>query len=293
MEIRVLKYFVESAKEESMTKAAAKLHVTQPTLSRQLKELEEELGQKFFVRSNYSIRLTPEGEILYKRAIDILDMVDRTTSEFESMKDFTGGDIYIGCAESEGFSYLAKAFKSLQEKFPQIRLHLYSGNAQTVTERLDKGLLDFAVVVQNVDIVKYDYFDFPSKDVWGLLMRKDSPLISKPVISYEELLQLPLILSRQGFTNEMPEWLRKNESKLNVVATYDLLFNATVLVKEGIGYALSFDKLANTSSDSILCFRPLSPLITSPMRMIWNQKQVLSKAASLLLAELREMNNQL
>ena len=155
MELRVLRYFVEAAKEESMTHAALKLHVTQPTLSKQIKELEEELGQKLFVRGNYSIRLTPEGEILYKRARDILDMVDLTTSEFASMNEFNGGDLYLGCAESEGITLVAKAVKKLQEEYDHLHFHLYSGNAETVCERLDKGLLDFAVVVQNVDLSKY------------------------------------------------------------------------------------------------------------------------------------------
>lgn len=210
MELRVLRYFVEAAKEESMTHAALKLHVTQPTLSKQIKELEEELGQKLFVRGNYSIRLTPEGEILYKRARDILDMVDLTTSEFASMNEFNGGDLYLGCAESEGITLVAKAVKKLQEEYDHLHFHLYSGNAETVCERLDKGLLDFAVVVQNVDLSKYACLDLPFTDTWGLIMRKDSPMVSKKSIALEELIGLPLIVSKQGATNDMPEWLQKN-----------------------------------------------------------------------------------
>lgn len=289
MEIRVLRYFVEAAKEKSMTGASRKLHVTQPTLSKQIKELEEELGQKLFIRGNYNIHLTPEGEILYKRALDILEMVDLTTSEFASMNEFNGGDIYIGCAESEGITLLAKAAKQLQAKQNNLRFHMYSGNAETVCERLDKGLLDLAVVVQNIDLSKYSYLDLPIKDTWGLIMRKDSPMVSKAKIPIENLIGLPLIVSRQGVTNEMPEWLQKNHDRLNIVATYDLIFNASILVREGVGYALGFDKLVNTGAESIVCFRPIEPTITSPMRLIWRKEQQFSKAAELFLEKVRDI----
>jgi DNA-binding transcriptional LysR family regulator len=283
MELRVLRYFVETVREGSMTNAAAKLHVTQPTLSKQLKELEEKLGQKLFTRGNYNIHLTPEGEILYKRALDILDMVDLTEAEFAAMNDFNGGDLYLGCAESDGISMLAKAAKQLRAENKNLHFHLYSGNAETVCERLDKGLLDFAVVVQNIDLSKYAYLDLPITDTWGLIMRKDDPLASKTDIPIEKLADLPLIVSRQGATNEMPEWLQKNYARLNIVATYDLIFNASILVREGLGYALGFDKLVNTGSESVLCFRPITPAITSPMRLIWRKEQRFSRAAELFL----------
>lgn len=289
MELRVLRYFVEAAREESMTNAAVKLHVTQPTLSKQIKELEEELGQKLFVRGNYHIRLTPEGEILYKRARDILELADLTALEFASMNDFNGGDIHLGCAESDGVTLLAKAARQLQTEYKNLHFHLYSGNAETVCERLDKGLLDFAVVVQNVDLSRYKYLDLRVADTWGLIMRKDSPLVSKEYIEIEELTELPLIVSRQGTTNEMPEWLQKNYDRLNIVATYDLIFNASILVKEGLGYALGLDKLVNTSAESILCFRPIIPLISSPLRLLWRKEQRFSKAAALYLDKIKEM----
>lgn len=289
MEIRVLRYFVEAAREGSMTGASLKLHVTQPTLSKQIKELEEELGQKLFIRGNYSIHLTPEGEVLYKRALDILEMVDLTTSEFASMNEFNGGDIYIGCAESDGITLLAKAAKHLQEEQDHLHFHLYSGNAETVCGRLDKGLLDFAVVVQNIDLSRYSYLDLPAKDTWGLIMRKDSPMVSRAKISIEDLIGLPLITSRQGATNEMPEWLQKNYGRLNIVATYDLIFNASILVREGLGYALGFDKLVSTGAESVLCFRPIEPTIISPMRLIWRKEQRFSRAAELFLDEVRHI----
>lgn len=287
MELRVLRYFVEAAREKSMTNAAQKLHVTQPTLSKQIKELEEELGQKLFVRGNYHVYLTPEGEILYKRAQDILEMVEQTTLEFASMNDFNGGDIHLGCAESEGVALLAKAAKELHDEYKNLHFHLYSGNAETVCARLDKGLLDFAVVVQNVDLSKYAYLDLNITDRWGLIMRKDSPIADKETIAVEDLTQIPLIVSRQGATDEMPQWLRKNYDRLNIVATYDLIFNASMLVQEGLGYALGLDKLVNTSAESGLCFRPISPVVTSPLRLIWRKEQCFSKAASIYLEKVR------
>lgn len=289
MELRVLRYFVEIAREKSMTNAAQKLHVTQPTLSRQIKDLEDELGQKLFTRGNYHINLTPEGKILYNRALDILEMVDLTTMEFSAMHDFTGGDINLGCAESDGVSLLAKAAKQLQNEYKNLHFHLYSGNAETVCERLDKGLLDFAVVVQNVDISKYAYLDLGVSDTWGLIMRKDSSLAEKKHILIEELTEIPLIVSRQGATNEMPEWLQKNYDRLTIIATYDLIFNASILVKEGLGYALGLDKLINTGEESPLCFRPVYPAISSPLRLIWRKDHQFSHAASLYLEKVKTM----
>lgn len=289
MEIRVLRYFFEAAKEKNMTKAASNLHVSQPTLSRQLKLLEEELGQKLFIRSNYSIHLTDEGKILYKRCEDILSMVDKTQSEFKTMKELDGGNIYIGCAESQGISYVAKAAKELQTQYPKMQFHLYSGNADTTLERLDKGLLDFAIIVQELDISKYSHQEIPFKDMWGIIMKKDSPYAKKESIQLEELIDLPLIISRQGVTNEMPAWFKKNKEKLNIVATYDLLYNASLLVNEGIGYALAFDKLVNININSELCFRPISPIITSPMYIVWNPHQILSKPAELYLQKLKSI----
>jgi DNA-binding transcriptional LysR family regulator len=199
------------------------------------------------------------------------------------MKEFNGGDLYLGCAESEGISLIAQKAKKLQGQYPNIHFHLYSGNSETVCERLDKGLLDFAVVVQNIDLSKYCSMELPVKDRWGLIMRKDAPLVCREQIMLEDLLTLPLIVSRQGATDEMPEWLKTNYDRLNIVATYDLIYNASVLVKEGLGYALGFDKLVNTGSDSVLCFRPITPEILSPMRIIWRREQRFSKVASLFL----------
>lgn len=288
MEIRVLRYFLEAAREGNITKAAGRLHISQPTLSRQLKELEEELGKKLFIRSNYSIKLTDEGMLLRKRAEDILDMVDKTTDEFKSLDDINGGDIHIGCAESENIKYFCQIMKKTLEKHPRIRCHFYSSGTDAVNERIERGLLDFAIIVQEVDLSKYNYLKMPSSDTWGLIMRKDSPLAQKPFIQPEDLLGHPLICSRQSMTEEMQKWLGEMLDKLNIIATYDLLFNASVMVREGLGYALGFDNIIYTGQESPLCFRPLNPVLQSPMYIIWKKYQVFTPVASVLLEEMKK-----
>lgn len=287
MELRVLKYFQEVAKEQNITKAAENLHITQPTLSRQLKSLEEELGQQLFVRSSHNIQLTNEGKLLSKRTADILNMVDKTTNEFKAMHDFTGGYVDLGCAESKGITYIAKTAKNLLKEYPNIQLNMYSGNATSVCDQLDKGLLDFAVIVQDLDISKYNSINIPFHDRWGLIMRKDSPFVSKKSIHLDDLYDIPLLVSRQRGYNKIAHWLNQNESRLNIVATFDLIYNAAILVKENVGYALGFDNLVNTSLESVLCFRPIEPEIQANMYLIWKKNQILSKSATLFLEQLQ------
>lgn len=287
MEIRVLRYFLEVAREGNITRAAKRLHVSQPTLSKQLKDLEGELGKKLFVRSNYSVKLTDEGMLLRKRAEDILEMVDKTAHEFKALGEIAGGDIRIGCAESDGVKYLARCVKSLQEQYPRIRLHLYSGNTEDVSERLDRGLLDFAVFAQEVDLSKYNYLELPHTDHWGLVMRKDSPLAKKEAVQIEDLLGLPLICSRQGITEDFPKWFGEKVDRLNIVATFNLAYNAGILVQEGMGCALSFDQLINTGSDSELCFRPLMPALETKLHLVWKKYQVFTRIAEVFLKQLQ------
>lgn len=288
MELRVLRYFLEIAREGNITHAAQRLHVSQPTLSRQIKELEDELGKKLFTRSNYSIKLTEEGLLLRKRATDILKMADKTLAEFRSLDEINGGDIHIGCAESNGISHFISILKSIQKEYPRIRYHFYSSGTDAVNERLNKGLLDFAIIVQEVDVSKYNYLKIPASDQWGLIMRKDSPLATNSLIHPNDLLNIPLILSRQAMREEMPKWFGEMQDKLNVVATYDLLFNASVMVREGFGYVLGFNGLIYTGEDSQLCFRPLEPKLTSPMYIIWKKYQVFNPASALLLEKLKQ-----
>lgn len=292
MEIRVLRYFLTIAREGSITNASNFLHITQPTLSRQIKELEEELGQKLFQRGSHSMTLTPEGMYLRKRAEEIIAIVDKTESEFHSIEDVVSGDIYIGGGETDAINLIAEILKELRREHPGIHVHLYSGNSEDVTERLDKGLLDFGVLISPADITKYEYRSMPAKDVWGVLMRKDSPLAEKKEIRKEDLLPLPLICSRQAIAqksgNEFIQWFGEDFDRLNVVTTFNLVYNAAIMVEAGIGYAVTLDKIANTSDSSNLCFRPLVPKLESGLNIIWKKYQIFSRPAELFLQRIQE-----
>ena len=293
MEIRVLRYFLAIAREGSITNAANFLHVTQPTLSRQIRDLEEELGQKLFTRSSHHMTLTAEGIILRKRAEEIVSMVDKTEAEFNSMENVVSGDIYIGGGETDAMKLVAQIACELRMNYPGIHYHLYSGNSEDVTERLDKGLLDFGILIQPADISKYDYINIPAKDTWGVAMRRDSPLAVKEVIRKEDLLNVPLICSRQVISgerrgNEFAEWFGEDFEKLDIVTTFNLVYNAAIMVEAGVGYAVTIDKIANTTGNSNLCFRPLEPRLDSGLDIIWKKYQVFSSAAELFLNKLRE-----
>ena len=293
MEIRVLRYFLAVARERNITGAANYLHLTQPTLSRQIHDLEEELGQQLLIRKSHRVELTPECVLLRKRAEEIIAMVDKTEAEFASMEDTVSGDIYIGSGETQAIRQIAELIKDLGEAYPNIHYHLHSGNAEDVTERLDKGLLDFGILIQPADLTKYDYLDLPARDRWGVIMRKDSPLAEKEAIEKNELLEIPLLCSRQVVgsrhsENKFAEWFGTDYEKLNIVATYNLMYNAAILVEAGVGYALTLDKLANTSEDSVLCFRPLRPELESGLNVVWKKYQVFSPAAELFLKTLKE-----
>lgn len=292
MELRVLRYFLTVAREGSMTAAAEFLHITQPTLSRQLKDLEQKLGKKLFIRSSHSVLLTEEGMLLRKRAEEILEMVDKLEAEFSSIEETVSGDVYIGGGETDAMRQIARVVKDLQAHYPNIRYHLYSGNEDDVTERLDKGLLDFGLLIQPADLSKYNYIDIPAKDVWGVVMRKDSPLAEKDTIQAVDLLNVPIICSRQAIKqtyskNEFADWFGEDFDKLNVVTTYNLAYNAAIMVDEGIGYAITLDKIVNTSSDSDLRFRPLWPRLESGLNIVWKKHQVFSAAANLFLKEIQ------
>ena len=293
MEIRVLRYFLAVAREGNITGAAASLHLTQPTLSRQIRDLEEELGQKLLIRKSHKVMLTPEGMLLRKRAEEILAMVDRTEAEFASMESTVSGDVYIGGGETRAIRQIAEIIKEIRETYPGIHFQLHSGNAEDVTERLDKGLLDFGIIIQPADITKYDYLNLTAKDVWGVVMRKDSPLAVEKEIRKEHLRDVPLICSRQVVSpgargNEFADWFGEEFHRLNIVATYNLLYNAAILVEAGAGYALTLDGLLNVSEHSSLTFRPLRPRLESGLSVIWKKYQVFSPAAELFLEKLQE-----
>lgn len=294
MEIRVLRYFLAVARKGSITAAANYLHLTQPTLSRQLKDLEEELGQTLLIRKSHRVTLTPEGMLLRKRAEEIIAMVDKTQSEFVSLGNTVSGNVYIGGGETRVMKEIATVIRDIQTAFPAIHFHLYSGNAQDVTERLDKGLLDFGVLIQPADLSRYQSLQLKGKDQWGVLMPKDSPLAAKKAIKKEDLLDLPLICSRQAIRrhingNAFSHWFGEDFERLNIVSTFNLIYNAALLVEAGAGYAISLDGLTDTSRDSTLCFRPLSPRLESRLAIVWKKDQVFSPAAQLFLDRITDL----
>ncbi len=292
MEIRVLQYFLAIAREQSIIRAAESLHLSQPTLSTQIKNLEEELGKQLLIRGTKGSRkvtLTEEGMILRKRAEEILDLVKKTENEITCSDNIIIGDVYIGAGETDGMRLLAKAAGKLKKLYPGIHYHISSGNALFVREQLDKGLIDFGIIFGAPDLTKYDALKLPSKDIWGVLMPKDSPLAGKETISPEDLYGQPLLISQQEQKEgQLSRWMKCRLSDLDIIMTYNLLFNASLLVEEGLGYAVCLDGIINTTGDSRLCFRPLAPTIEVEMYMIWKKYQVFSKPAEKFLRMMQE-----
>jgi DNA-binding transcriptional LysR family regulator len=286
LEIRVLRYFLAVAREGSVTRAARALHLTQPTLSRQIRELEEELGQTLFSRGGRELSLTREGLLLRQRAEEIVGLAEITEKEFRSLGEKTvSGDLSLGCGESKALSFVTDALKVLQDEHPLIIPHFFSGNGEIVMDRLDKGLLDFAVLMGAENTERYYSLPLPNHDTWGLLMDKDDPMAQKKAITAEDLLDIPLILSSQSLSrDELSGWLGFPMSRLHIAATYTLLFNGSLMVRSGLGYALCFDHIAPSGKDSPFAFRPL----TSPLSLVWKKHQILSAPAEAFLAKIRE-----
>lgn len=290
MELRVLQYFLAIAREQSISGAAEFLHVSQPTLSRQIRDMEDELGKQLFIRGNRKITLTEEGMILRKRSEEILGLVKKTEDEIALSDDISEGDIYIGAGETHALHILADGAKELQKDYPNIRIHIASGDTIDVLEELDKGLIDFGLLFGSVDKSKYEYLNFPVKDTYGILMRKDSELAEKEVITPEDLWDKPLICSRNSTNNENDifTWLNKDSTEVNIIATFNLLYNASIMVEAGIGYAFALDHIINVTGDSTLCFRPLYPCLDAGMSLIWKKYQIFSKAAEKYLIQMQK-----
>lgn len=290
MELRVLQYFLAVTREQSISGAAESLHLSQPTLSRQLKDLENELGKQLLIRGNRRITLTEEGMILRKRAEEIMELVKKAEDEVSLSDETIAGDITIGAGETDGVRFLTKAAHTLQKDCPLVHFHIISGDKVAVTEAMDKGLIDFGLLLGEIDTIKYEYLRIPYKDTWGVLMRRDSTLAERETISPEDLFDKPLIVSRQvSQGSELREILKCDNEKLNIVATYNLLFNASLMVDEGMGYALCLDRIINVSGNSNLCFRPFSSKYEAEMSIAWKKYQVFTKAAEKFLQTLEEI----
>ena len=296
MELRVLRYFLAVVREGTITKAANFLHVTQPTLSRQLMDLEKELGQQLFIRSSNNISLTPEGMLLKQRAQEIVELADKTESMFSNLKNEIAGEIFIGSGETSSIKIIAEVLKEIRLEYPKIKYNLYSGNADDVSEKLDKGLIDFGIFIQPTDISKYEYLSLNSFDTWGLIMRKDDPMANKKYITADDLIDIPLITSRQvekitNIKNEYLEWFGDSINDLNIVARYNLIYNAAIMVEEGLGYALGLDGLINVTGNNNLCFKPLKPILKSGLDIVWKRYQVFSPAAKVFLSKIYKKLN--
>lgn len=287
MEIKELRYFIAVAECGSISKAAEKLFTTQPNLSRQLMKLEAETGQKLLIRGNKKSELTEAGRLLYKRATEITELVDRTHSELRSDGDEVFGTVCIGGGESYAVGLIAKAAKEVSDMFHGIKFDFFSGDTDAVTEKLEKGLIDFGILIEPSNLEKYNSLRLPLTDKWGILMRKDSPLSEKEYITKEDLNGLPLLFSVHSFKkNNVTAWFCKDLDKLNVVATYNLIYNASLMVEQGMGYAVGLKGIINTSGDSILCFRPFFPILETHLDVAWKKNGELSKASKIFLERL-------
>ena len=287
MEIRTLRYFLAVAREENMTRAAEALHVTQPTLSKALKTLEDELGKKLFIRHSFSIKLTDEGILLRNRAEDLVSMADRIEKEFISLDDITGGDLYFGLAESYQISYLAREIHTFKQTYPDLRYHITSGDTEQVMEKLDKGLLDFVVLAETPDTGKYESVNFPETDVWGLVIPEDDSLAEKKAIRVDDLAGLPLFCSEQSWENDIPRWAEEKMDSLHLEGSFRLAYNASIFAKEHLGYLLTFDRLVDTSPGSGLVFRPRTPRLETKLYLVWKKYQTFSPIAERFVKQIR------
>ncbi|MCI8272428.1 MAG: LysR family transcriptional regulator [Erysipelotrichaceae bacterium] len=277
MELRVLRYFLVIAREENITRAAQVLHVTQPTLSRQMMALEEELGVQLFHRGKYHVTLTEEGMLLRQRAKELVDLSDKTMRELSHHEEALIGEIAIGCGETKSMSFLSERMMCFQKENPGIAFNVYSAIADDVKERLDKGLLDIGLLMEPVDIGTYEFLRLPFRERWGIYVKADCALAKKEAVTPKDLAEVPLLMVKREFTRkELAGWFKEYNSQLKIAATYNLILNAAFMVTSGMGAAVSFD-LGKVSED--LVFVPLKPALETGAVLVWKKHQLLSHAA--------------
>ena len=282
-----MRYFLAVAREENMTRASETLHVTQPTLSKALKALEDELGKKLFERHSFSISLTEEGALLRDRAEDLVTMADKIEKEFVSLDDITGGELFLGLAESYQIKYIAEAIRELKNRCPKLRYHVTSGDTEQVADKLQKGLLDFVVLAEEPDPKKYDFLPLPEADVWGLVIPADDPLAKKKTFKPRDLIGLPLFCSGQAWENEIAAWAGDSFREFHLEGSFKLSYNGAIFAKAGLGYLLTFDGIVDTSEQSGLVFRPLSPRLETKLYLVWKKFQPLTPIAERFLEEMK------
>ena len=288
MEIRVLRYFLTVVREESITKAADVLHITQPTLSRQLSQMEEEVGVKLFNRGSRRITLTNEGILLRRRAEEILQLVDKTEKELIEQEEQVEGKISIGCGEIAAVQVLPNLIKTFREKYPQVTFDIFTATADLVKEQMDKGLLDIGLLLEPVDMEKYDFIRLEMKEKWVVLMRPDSPLAEKETVTAKDLSALPLILPRRmNVQNELASWFGNYYDTLNVVFTSNLSTNSAVMVTGGLAYSLVIEGAVPFWDQSKVTYRPLAPSLTATSVLAWKRGQPFSLAAAKFIEHIK------
>lgn len=289
IETRLLQYFLAVAQEQSITRAAEYLHITQPTLSKQMMELEAALGRQLLVRGKKKVTLTEEGAYLRARAEEILSLMETTEASFRQGEEIITGDVFIGCGEHQSTLPVMRMIRQIQAEYPEIQFHFFSSNADAIMERLDKGLLDVGILLEPEISLRYEYQKLPFRELWGVLMRKDSPLAQKEAIDFKELAALPLILpSQTSNSNRIAGFFADVMAQPHVAATYNLIYNAGLMVEAGMGYALCIDGLINTAGEHPLTFRPLTPRLESDVYLFFKKYQVFSKAVKLFMSRLEE-----
>lgn len=288
MDVRILKYFLAVAQAQNITRAAKELHTSQSNLSRQLATFEADIGKKLINRGSRKITLTDEGLFLRKRAQEIVDLVDRTSADLVNFDNDVTGDVYLAAAETPAIRLLADVMLEIQHQHAQIKFDIFSGSTIEVVERLDTGLVDFGVLVEPVDLQKYDYLRLPVKDTWGVLMPANSSLAQKTAIKPADIRDKPILASRQLLdSNVLSGWLGLNPHELNLVATFNLINSPAMMIERGMGYAFTFSNLINTTGESNLCFRPLMPKLATSLYLVWKKHQIMTPASKTFLKQLR------
>lgn len=290
MEIRVLKYFLAVVREENITKAAAMLHITQPTLSRQLAELEEELHTQLFVRGKRKIILTEAGMLLRRRAEEIVALAEKTEAEFtQSPEQEITGALSIGAGESAASAFLSQQISDFSRQYPQVTYEIYTGNADHIKERLDNGLLDMGLLLEPVDILKYDFLQLKQQEIWGLLINAASPLAQKTQITRQDLLSCPLFLPQRYLVeNQIASWFGEDFKRLHILGTHNMISNTARLVEKGLGYAITIQGSVSLYQNPQLCFRPLEPPMVNSSVLVWKKYQPLNRAAYKFLEYIKE-----
>ena len=288
MELRLLRYFLTVAKEQSFTKAAEQLHITQPTLSRQMAAFEEDLGITLFIRNGKKISLTDEGILLKRRALEILNLEERTLGELKGKEEVVEGTITIGCGEFAAVETLAKICKTYKEKYPLVQIVLHTATADAVYEMMNKGLVDIALFMEPVDTEGLDYIRITDCDYWCVGMRPDDPLAEKEFIKKEDLIGKPLILpERMNVQSELANWFGKDFSKLQIAFTSNLGTNAGIMAANGLGYPISIEGAATKYwREDILVQRRISPEITTSMVIAWRRNIPYSLAVRKMIEEI-------